>query len=382
MNKPTCVRDSLVSLPLPVSLKAIASSEPNYNARNFEMKSNIVRAQFVTVSNKYSQLLLQETPSQIITVLHAIYPLLIAANRILSSITWTTDSYCRNFSILFVYVLIVLHWNGYFIIILPLFCVFLFCCYAWFIKVTFIDTQDNSNLPPTLEEILETLENFTLRFSYLFNINKPPSAPYASNIRLFSNLCLLTPVYVYIMKKYLSINIWIVTITLYITTYHATWFIAFRKLLWRFKYIRKIVEFFTGENYSMVDKDLEITILNMNTKGSIDEHTKIIEFNLVENERRWIGIGWSKCFLFFEQILPYYNTESKTSFYDLSDFQFPVLKNYRNSEWKWLDEKWLVDSRGWTYYDNYWKHPQSIDSITKYTRNRRLRRQCLVRLQK
>lgn len=345
------------------------------------MKDNIVRAQFVSSSSKYPQSLFQETPYQIITALHAIYPLLVAVNSILSSITWTTDSYCRNFSLLFIYAIVVLHWNGYFVIFLPLLVVLTFCCYAWFIKTTFIDVQ-NDHSPPTLEEILDTLENFTLRFSYLFNINKSSNPHYHSNTKLFSNLCLFTPIYVYIMKTYISTNIWIIMSTLYIATYHTSWFIAFRSLLWRFKIIRKIVEFFTGENYSMVDKDLEITILNLNTKGSIDDHTKIIEFNLLENERRWVGVGWSKRFLFYENVAPYYDTESRTSFYDLSDFQFPMLKNFKNSEWRWLDDNWLIDPKGWTYYDNCWKNPHSVDSVTKYTRNRGLKRKCLVALKK
>jgi hypothetical protein len=346
------------------------------------MKEILVRAQFTSSNNIYPHTFLQDTPPEVITVLHSLYPILIIANRILSFITWTSHSYYRNFALIFIYVLVILHWNNYFILFLPSLVVLIFCCYAWFIKISFIDVKYGNDISPTLEEILDTLENFTSRFSFLINLDQLSSNVFDSTFKLFINLLLLTPFYVFIMQNYLSINIWFVVVSLCIFIYYSTWFIALRRLLWRFKHIRKITNFFTGENYSMVDKDLEITILNFKTRGSINEYTKIVEFHLIENERRWIGLGWSKKMLFFEKRTPYYNAEFKKSLYQLYDFQFPKLTNYKNSEWKWIDDKWITDPSGWTYYDYEWKNPHDSDSITRYTRSRHLKRQCFVVLKK
>lgn len=336
-----------------------------------------VHAEFVPSSDDHSDLSIQETPPEVISALHSIYPFLVAANRILSFITWTTESYYRNFVLLSIYVLSVLHWNQYIIIALPTIIILVFCCLTWFIKTTFIDTTSPNKIPPTIEEIINTLDNFNMRSKFFFQLDSKQR-----NLKtLLINLSLLTPFYVFLMKNYVPTKVYIACFTIYPMIYYCTWFIALRRLLFRLKIVKQILEFFTGENYSILDNEIEVVLLNLNTKTTIDKNTKIIEFKILENERRWFGLGWTKRMLFMERS-PYCTTDFKHSFNNIQDFQFPKLKNYENSKWVWIDKDWIPGSEGWTYYDNYWAHPQPEDSVTKYTRSRQLHRNCLVVLEK
>lgn len=362
------------------------------------MRENLVYAKFVTDNHPpHSHSLLEDTPPQITAAFYAIYPFLIASNRILSFITWTTRSYYRNFVLISIYAILVLHWNDYFSIFLPMLIVLLFCCIAWFIKTCFTDTI-NSHSPPTLEEILDTSDNFTSRFGFLLNIDSRSTINSEGFLKsLLINISLLTPLYVYFMKNYISCRVWIVCVSLCILLYKSTCFIALRRLLWRLKHIRLFFQFITGKSYPMIDKEIEVTLLNLNIKGTLNENTKIVEFQLLENERRWLGIGWSKKLLFFERS-PYCSVDFKHSIGSLDKFEFPKLKNYKQSEWRWLDNNWIVDDLShlhsksypthnknpntWTYYDNNWNTPQDFDSITKYTRTRLLKRRCLVVLKR
>ncbi|KAG0684427.1 hypothetical protein C6P40_002389 [Pichia californica] len=231
---------------------------------------------------------------------------------------------------------------------------------------------------PTFDEIIDTLDNFTARFSFMINFDSKQK----DFKPLLINLSLLTPFYVYLMKHYISYKLWIICVSVYFLIHYSTWCIALRRLLFRLKIVKQILSFLTNEIYSMTDNEIEVALLNLNTKNSIDQNTKIVEFQLMENERRWVGLGWCKKMLFLER-LPFCTIDFKNSYNDLNEFQFPKLKNYSSSKWIWLDKNWIVDSNtNWTYYDNHWKHGQNFDSITKYTRSRNLKRQCLVVLNK
>lgn len=356
------------------------------------MKESYVHASFVTPAssisyislNSHNHQLLKDTPPSIISALHSLYPLLVSCNRILSFITWTSskeNSHYRNIVIIMLYSIMILHWNNYFVIILPTLLILCFCCYVWFIKVSYIDEKYhlNGKSVPTIEEVLDTLDNFTIRCSFISNF----SSNYSNLLTpLTINLILLTPFYVYLMKNCISIDVWLITTGIFFSTYYSSWSIALRRLLWRSKYTRLITSFLTNEKYSMVDKENEISIMNLDIKGTIDENTKIVEFQVLENERRWVGLGWSKHMLFFDKA-PYCSIDMQQQLNSLKDYRFPITKKFDKSEWKWLDSQWnpLPSSR-WVYYDNRWKHPSHKDSVTKYTRSRRLRRQCLVVLKK
>ncbi|TID26250.1 hypothetical protein CANINC_002782 [Pichia inconspicua] len=231
----------------------------------------------------------------------------------------------------------------------------------------------DTEVPPTMDEILDTLDNFTARFSFAFD----PYGRSPSISELLTNVCLLTPFYVIIMKNLITPTTWIVTILVFALTYFSSWCLATRRLLWRLKTVRKMAEFITGDSFAKVDKDLELSIFNMKSKGSIDGKTHIIEFQVEENERRWIGLGWTKRILFTDKRSAYYDIYSQKGLRKLEDFSFPKLRSYPHSKWSWVEPQWHPATE-WTYTDNWWKHPQQRDSLTAFTRTRSLKRECVV----
>lgn len=331
-----------------------------------------VHARFISPSHHHRNLL-RQTPLPLIAALNSIYPFLVASNRILADITWTNNAYYRNTALILLMSMTLLHWNTFLTILIPLFIATTFCCYAWFIKTSFIDFNVDNEVPPTIEEILDTLDNFTARFSFAFDSNERP----ISTLHLLTNLCLLTPFYVIIMRNLVSPITWIVFVLIFLSTYFSTWCIAIRRLLWRSKTVRKLIEILTGNSFPNIDKDLELSILNMTTKGSVDGKTQIIEFQVEENERRWIGFGWTKKMLFTDTRCAYYDRYSQKGMEKLEDFTFPVLKSYPHSEWRWVDSHWRP-ATGWIYTDNWWRHPKRTDSVSAFTRSRRLKRECVV----
>ncbi|EDO17335.1 hypothetical protein Kpol_1062p44, partial [Vanderwaltozyma polyspora DSM 70294] len=116
-----------------------------------------------------------------------------------------------------------------------------------------------------------------------------------------------------------------------------------------------------------------------------------IKFNyiLYENQRRWIGIGWTPSMLSYER-------SSWTDEFlnpSLSPEEFELPESQKNMKWKWVDRSWRLDMTndgmiqlssnkaktvafpnsddGYIYYDNTWKKPSTVDSFSKYTRRRR-----------
>jgi hypothetical protein len=361
------------------------------------MKENSVCARFAptNVGNAPTTCrphrLLQDTPPKISAALLSLYPFLLLANRILAFITWTTkdERTCyRNVVLIILYALAVVHWNDYFTIVLPAILTLTLCSWVWLIKVLYIDHRyvtedsgsDNEDLAPTLEEIVDTLDNFNMRCSFLLSFDHFTPGSLRPT---FTNIMLLTPFYSYTMQHYIPVNIWISVISVYMLTYYSAWSIALRRLLWRSRYVRQMLSFITNEHYPLRDKELETTIMSLNIKRTIDDTTKIVEFHMLENERRWIGLGWSKQMLFFDRS-PFCTPDMKQQLANTDQFQFPLMRNYKHSEWQWLDIEWkpLHKKHGWTYFDNRWKHPSAQDSVTCYTRSRILCRQCVVVLLK
>ncbi|AWU77950.1 uncharacterized protein C5L36_0E00190 [Pichia kudriavzevii] len=345
------------------------------------MPGGTVYAQFVSFQREYPQSLLGDTPPEVIAALIAIYPVLVTANRILGFITWTTDSCYRNFVVFCLYSLLILHWNNYFLIVLPTIMALSFCCYAWFIRKSYVEFGESGHSSPTIEEVLNTLDNFTMRSSLIFDMNIKEMASKRKIRSLLTNLSVLTPLYSLFMKHHVSANTWIFMVSLIMYTYYSSPFMAMRQLLWRFKPLRYVAQVLTGEHYPLEDKDVEITILNLNTRESIDRNTKIAELHLVENQRRWLGVGWCSKMFLWEETPSYYSPDTKRGFDTLSQYEFPLLRNYPHSTWTWVDDSWRANG-GWTYFDYHWQDGQQQDSLTRYTRRRLLKRKCLLSLRR
>lgn len=110
---------------------------------------------------------------------------------------------------------------------------------------------------------------------------------------------------------------------------------------------------------------------------------------LYENQRRWIGIGWTSSMLSYERSA--WTDEFLNAAPPITEFTLP--EGDSGLEWKWIDKEWRLDltndgsiqlpsskmkttanpssDDGFIYSDNTWKNPSTEDSFSKYTRRRR-----------
>ncbi|ODV96973.1 hypothetical protein PACTADRAFT_28762, partial [Pachysolen tannophilus NRRL Y-2460] len=350
----------------------------------------------------------------ITTTLSHSFPYLLVLDNILSFITWTNDDPYYNFLCMTAIVLVIVKWEFFSIYLLPLLIVFIFSCITWSVQSILIETknqdfQNNNNNNnnndyddvPTIEEILYTLSNISTRFEILVS-----SAHFLKNytkadlIRVIFLILLLTPLYWLLLYYAISLKSMVILITVFCLTFHSDWAIATRSLLWRSIYTRKIICLLSGldinlytsqQNHYDLQSKKSQDINNFEKKLdfkiiSIEKNSKIVEFEILENQRRWIGIGWST------YLFPYdranFTSENLISCKSPTTFEFPQSPDPSTIiyTWKWLQPNWMVDRNfsrtkvgdGWLYYDNYWKYPSPEDSITKYTRTRRWKRRAIL----
>lgn len=359
-----------------------------------------------SISHSKGPPLLSSTSPIIVSALNAAFPAILIINSVLSILTWTNENKSSNFLFLLVYITVVKYWNILGVLFFPLLLCFSFCCFYWGIKVILEDTGPGST-SPTLEEIIDTLTNMSIRLRLLvkpiLDIKKADSD---SLWRLLITATLLTPVYISLMKFLFSPTSFCIFWGTFIFTYHSMWFIAIRKLLWRSVYIRKGTSFLTGLDISTLDKssdivrmtDLKVLNAGNSTTSRLDHSApplptradtntrKIVEFQIFENQRRWLGFGWTEYTLPNERVQ---FTDADLKPCDGIDaFKFPTIPELAkiDHKWTWFDESWKVDKSfnkeqdpdGWVYYNNNWEFPEYEDNVGKFTRSRKLVRRALL----
>ena len=142
---------------------------------------------------------------------------------------------------------------------------------------------------------------------------------------------------------------------------------------------------------------------------SSEASNKPVRFTYViyENQRRWLGIGWTSNLLSYERTPwtdEFLNESSSIESFQLpnnennNDYSFGAQQSQQlsgsDTTWRWVDKTWRLDltndgaitlqnnkrskttanpanDEGYIYYDNTWKKPSTEDSFSKYTRRRR-----------
>ncbi|KAI9329001.1 integral peroxisomal membrane peroxin-domain-containing protein [Zopfochytrium polystomum] len=91
-----------------------------------------------------------------------------------------------------------------------------------------------------------------------------------------------------------------------------------------------------------------------------------------ENQRWWIGLGWSPSLLEHERAMWSDASGNRVS------APSTELERPGPPGWEWTDERWSVDSSwadtdldGWVYSDHRWRNPSNARSLASLTRRRR-----------
>lgn len=357
--------------------------------------------------------LLSSTPPTVAKSLIKAYPYLLIVNKILSIVTWTNDDYWVNLIILSFFAFSVLYfeslvtWFGHLIVVA------IITLYALLNK----RIVEETNLHPTLDDVVQALTTTCIKADILLTPITSLSLTVYDIKRLLFTTVFLTPIYLIVTFLMITPRTILLIAGIYIFTYHSTYLRVTRKMLWKIKLARLLCFYLTGLDFSQarnhslfaaafakVQKNNNL----INPLNKSDASNKPVRFTYViyENQRRWLGIGWTSNLLSYERTP--WTDEFLNESSSIESFQLPNPENNKYSfgqqgsnqlsltgaRWRWVDKAWRLDltndgaitlpnskrskttanpssDEGFIYSDNTWKKPSTDDSYSKYTRRRR-----------
>lgn len=265
----------------------------------------------------------------------------------------------------------------------------------------------NTKHQKTLDEIVETLKEFTGRCNTLLepmleltDFVSTQRTPTSATTRpaltvIFMRLLIITPIWIA-----LTIPPWRVITTrrvvlvagTIILTWHARVMRVFRALLWRSLTVRRLAAGITGLYFEAPDKlpedDLKASAkgkgrmeseltkalrhpasLQTNHRRSGSTRTAGVKFTFIiyENQRRWLGLGWTNSLFAYER--PAWTDEHNNPVPARDEFELPEVEDGSRMVWRWVEgSRWRVDGvpddqgpvdydneegkNGWIFYDN------------------------------
>lgn len=356
--------------------------------------------------------LLSLTPPTVAKALIKAYPYLLIVNKWLLIATWTNDDYWINVVMMSTYAFAVLYfemlvtWLGHLILVLVV------ILYA----VLNSRIVEETNLRPTLDDVVQALTTTCIKADLLLSPVTSLALTAYDIKRLLFTTVFLTPLYLILTFLLITPRTILLVVGLYLILYHLTYLRVTRKLIWKLKITRVLCFYLTGLDFSQAKNNslFAAAFAKVQKSGSSPvvsgaDLLKPVRFTYViyENQRRWLGIGWTSNLLTYERAPwtdEFLNESSALDQFELpngdSSFsqqqqqfvqQHPLISGAR---WRWVDKTWRLDltsdgaitlpsgkrskttanpstDEGYVYTDNVWKKPSTEDSYSKYTRRRR-----------
>lgn len=277
----------------------------------------------------------------------------------------------------------------------------------------------NTRHQKTLDEIVETLKEFTGRCNMLLepmiemtDFLSTQQTPTSATTRpalttMFIRILFCTPFWIALTLPPLRIittrRVMLVFGTL-ILSWHARFMRVAREVLWRSSMVRRLAALLTGltfecpmrpmPSFSPAASDPE-NLAKTATKRRESELTKALRqqshhhghkhgvdggaggpgkdagvkftFIIFENQRRWVGLGWTTSLFAYERSA--WTDEHNNSVPSRDSFELPETDEGSLMHWRWVrGSKWKVDGvpdegkdvdydgdegkNGWVYYDN------------------------------
>ncbi|EGW35268.1 uncharacterized protein SPAPADRAFT_146330 [Spathaspora passalidarum NRRL Y-27907] len=385
---------------------------------NKKLRASFEPSDTLLLTTTPTRQLLADSPA-LVSALSQIFPYLLLIDNFLEIITWTNEDHYQNFLVIVAYACTVLYWSWISYLILPMLMVLVFTSIVWSISSVIYDSKYDEK--PTIEEVLYTLHNITVRFEMLFRPFKHIPLTRNNFVKLYIVTIMLTPLHFLLIRTILTPQKYLCMFGICLFTFHSPWAFATRRLFWRSLYVRIAAFYLTGADIkitktheqlpsqpaSAATSDVEESAAAIPVLGdfriikkSIVSPTRvkqIVKFEILENERRWIGVGWSKVLYPHERSNFCYDKSLNTApnIKDTSinedNFPFPVFENdlykYR---WEWVDTDWKLDEEfnksktenGWVYYDTKWSDGRFRDGFSRYTRSRKWTRKAALLIDK
>ncbi|KAM0510898.1 hypothetical protein ACHAPE_010413 [Trichoderma viride] len=278
----------------------------------------------------------------------------------------------------------------------------------------------------TLDEIVDTLKEFTGRCNvlmdpllemtdFLSTQRTPTSATTRPALTaMFMRLLIVTPFWIALTMSPFRIittrRVVLLAGTL-ILTWHARVMRVSRTILWRSATVRKLAGAITGLHFESPPK---LTFSKGGTKEKESQMSKAsflgsstlqvsrrrngaanggksagvkFTFIIYENQRRWIGLGWTSSLFAYER--PAWTDEHNNAVPQRDEFELPEVEDGSRMRWRWVESsRWRVDGvadeqgavdydgtegkNGWIYYDNKWQSGRrGLDGWGRWTRRRK-----------
>lgn len=129
--------------------------------------------------------------------------------------------------------------------------------------------------------------------------------------------------------------------------------------------------------------------LQTNHRRSGSTRTAGVKFTFIiyENQRRWLGLGWTNSLFAYER--PAWTDEHNNPVPARDEFELPEVEDGSRMVWRWVEgSRWRVDGvpddqgpvdydneegkNGWIFYDNKWQNGQrGQDGWSRWTRRRK-----------
>lgn len=343
----------------------------------------------------HSSPLLSSTPPTVTKALSQAYPFILAADKALGILTWTGPDNWQSFLVVVAWSTIVLYFEVIVKYLGHLVLVGAVALYVYFTKAVEQDQIEH----PTLDAIVHTLSNVVTRLNlFLLPLTSLELTKHDVTRLVFTTL-LVSPVYILLTFFFVTPRTLLLLGGVFMLTYHSLWARVTRSILWRSRTVRLVTFYMTGIDFSgkrRVGTSAAQFSRSKEAKaaGTIDAATddgKAVRFTYVlyENQRRWLGIGWTANLLAYERSPwtdEFLNEASPPDQFKLPDTEGTGM------EWKWVDSTWKLDltndgalvqktkstlsadpgpNDGFIFYDNLWKRPTAEDSYSKFTRRRR-----------
>lgn len=391
--------------------------------------------------------LLIATPPQITRALAYSHPFLLPLNKFAGLLTWTTGDPWESFLLVAAFWAVVLYadavlrWAGPIVVVMGLIVGMYSRRYSPLSSTSVAGEKQkkghrrldseilNTKHQKTLDEIVETLRVLTSRCNVLLGplleltdfLSTQRTATSATTrpalTILLIRILLVTPAWILLTLPPIRIittkRLVLVWGTL-VLTWHSRPQQITRTILWRSALVRRICTVVTGLHFAdsvpasavpAVDENGK-PVLPPRTPNPYQEKATLaatsaakrrpdatgvkFTFILYENQRRWVGLGWTTSLFAYERAA--WTDEHNNSAPSKEVFELPDVED-GNARWRWVDgSRWLVEGAGeydeggtkasddkksevgpgWIYYDNKWQNGRrGKDGWGRYTRRRK-----------
>lgn len=356
--------------------------------------------------------LLVATPPPVTRALAYSHPFLLPLTRLLGLLTWTSGNPWESFLLLAFYWSLVLHGDAVILYAGPLMVVGLLTLGLYSRRYSPLsstgvtgekhqkkknhgnhDDKDDSSSAQlkSLDEIVDNLREFTSKChilldpllemtDFLSTQQTPTSATTKpAMLTLLIRVSVVTPFWMALtLSPFRLINTQkvILLVGTIILTWHSKPARITRVILWRSLTLRRICSIITGLDFPTLDEDDKRVIARQPTNATINIAQSRypmspgvrFTFILYENQRRWLGIGWTNALFSYERTP--WTDEHLNPAPSVDEFELPEMMDER-WKWRWVpDSEWKVDipvakkkkggptyevdrdEEGWVYFDN------------------------------